>query len=146
MVILTLSRSARPWTKTPQLQKRPIYFWLLSHEVRGDFSAMVQWKCVLYTSDCMYLHYLFLPKLLKIKLHLNKSINMKYVFMFLLCLKCFNFNPNHVFPKVCIIFQFHRAIIIELRHAAFRIRHFLILGGFISCKGQLLKLFKIFIK
>lgn len=47
----------------------------------------------------MYLYYLLLQKLLKVKLHLNKSISMKYVYIFAFFPKVLQFQPKIHFPQ-----------------------------------------------
>lgn len=94
------------WPRLHICKEDQSIFDLYLKKCRGIFQLWYN-EIVFYTqvTVCTYIIY-FLPKLLKVKLHLNKSINMKYVFIFLLCLKCFHFNPRHIFPRFALYFNF----------------------------------------
>lgn len=98
--IVTLSCLALPVINDPHLQERQTYFYLLIIWSAGRFLSYCTIKCVWYTNDSMYQNYLFLPKWLKLKLHLNKTINMKYVFIFIFIPKVLQFQLKTHFPQV----------------------------------------------
>lgn len=88
------------WPRINIHKKDKPNFERLSHEVQEDFWAIVKWKCVINISDNKYLYYLFLPMILKIKLYLNKTVSIKYGYIFVFIQKLLQFKPGIHFSQV----------------------------------------------